>query len=255
MSVRLIRVLSRPTRSSPRTLAAPHGLFPSLLQPARSSLANGPARSFFSSPLCLDVPSSDESRQTRRVEIKQQPGDKPQYAKLASSNGRSPCAAYHDMSDEEYFDPNRPLRWLVAMDFSYNAWRALRAVKQLMRLERKDTLIVFSVPPVPFLDVGDDTRFFYPPELLKEAMDNAVKAMERVHDECRDLVGFYSCEVSEPGDARELVLMRLERKGAADRIDYAVCGQRGKSRLLNIVLGSVAVHLVHYAPTSVVVVK
>ena len=187
--------------------------------------------------------------------MKQQPGDKPQYVKPSTTDGRSPCAAYHGMTDEQYFDPRRPLRYLVAMDFSINAWRALRAVKQLINIDRNDTVIIFSVPPVPYLDIGDDSRFYHPPELIKEAMERTVRQMEAVHEECVDIAGHYSCEVSEPGDARELVLMRLEKKEAAERIDYAVCGQRGKSRLLNIILGSVAVHLVHYAPTSVVVVK
>ena len=247
MSVRLIRALSSSAhRVAPRFLSLP---------PSRSSF--GFARSLSRSLPSLELFSKQESTETRRVEVKQQPGDRPQYSNLASSssNGRSPCAVYHDMSDADYFDPNRPLRWLVAMDFSFNAWRALKAAKQLMSLERKDTLVVFAVPPVPYLDIGDDSRFWCPPELIKEAMDRAVEQMQAVHEECRDLVGYYSCEVSEPGDARELVLMRLEKKGAAERIDYAVCGQRGKSRLLNIILGSVAVHLVHYAPTSVVVVK
>ena len=246
-----MHVLSAAKRAAPQVLS--RGFSRPFLQPALS--AAGATRSFFPSPTRLGLFSKEESRQTRRVELKQSPGDKPQYIDTRSSDSRSPCAAYHDMTDDAYFDPARPLRWLVAMDFSYNAWRALAAAKQLMRLERKDTLVVFAVPPVPFLDVGDDSRFYCPPELIKEAMDRAVQQMEAVHQQCRGLEGNYSCEVSEPGDARELVLMRLERKGEAERIDYAVCGQRGKSRLLNIILGSVAVHLVHYAPTSVVVVK
>ena len=253
MSVR-IRVLSAANRVPPRALSLAYSRSTFLrLQPTLHACV--PARSFFRSQPPLGLLSRDESSQTRRVGVKQSEGDKPQYAKPDSTDDRSPCAIYHNMTDADYFDPSRPLRWLVAMDFSFNAWRALRAAKQLMNVERKDTLIVFSVPPVPYLDIGDDSRFYYPPELIKEAIDRAVKQMEVVHEECRDILGHYSCEVSEPGDARELVLMRLEKKDAADRIDYAIVGQRGKSRLLNIILGSVAVHLVHYAPTSVVVVK
>ena len=254
MSVRLIRVLSVANRVSPRALFHPRRISQSTLQPALLSTI-GPHRSFFPSLPSFGLFSKEESRQTRQVDVKKQPGDQPQYVKPTSTDGRSPSAVYHNMSDAEYFDPNRPLRWLVAMDFSYNAWRALRAAKQLMNFDRKDTLIVFAVPPVPYIDIGDDTRFFYPPELIREAIDRSIQQMEGVHEELKDILGYYSCEVSEPGDARELVLMRLEKKEAAERIDYAVCGQRGKSRLLNIILGSVAVHLVHYAPTSVVVVK
>ena len=254
LSARLTRLLASASGAHLRVMHKASTVSRILAPSVLPSAAAGSFRSFHSSPLRCEL-SSKEARETRRVEVKQQPGDKPQYAKPDSDGERSPCAAWHDMSDEEYFDPRRPLRWLVAMDFSYNAWRALRAAKQLMRLDRKDTLVVFAVPPVPFLNVGDDSRLWYPPELIAEAVDKCVKQMESVHEECRELMGYYSCEVSEPGDARELVLMRLEKKGAAERIDYAVCGQRGKSRLLNIILGSVAVHLVHYAPTSVVVVK
>lgn len=254
MSGRFVRVLAGANSALPRVMPSSYRFVSQ--QASRPALsAVGPVRSFFPSLPSLGVFSAEESRQTRRVEVKQQPGDRSQYVQPDTNDDRSPCAAYHDMADEEYFDQARPLRWLVAMDFSLNAWRALRAAKQLMSVERKDSLIVFAVPPVPYLDLGDDSRFWAPPELIREAVDKAVQQMEAVHEECRDLMGYYSCEVSEPGDARELVLMRLERKGAAERIDYAVCGQRGKSRLLNIILGSVAVHLVHYAPTSVVVVK
>ena len=199
------------------------------------------------------APSRSTRSETRVLRVRE--GEATPAEVTSSTGDRSPCALYHDMSDEEYFDPTRPLRWLVAMDFSVNAWRALRGAKQLMNRERSDALVVFSVPVVPLIDVGDDTTFYHGTEVVREAIDACVRQMEAVHEECRDLMGHYSCEVSEPAsDPRELILMRLERKGE-ERIDYAVCGQRGRSRLLNIILGSVAIHLAHYAPTSVVIVK
>jgi nucleotide-binding universal stress UspA family protein len=184
-------------------------------------------------------------------------GDDPSSpAKVGPSTGpRSPSAEYAGMSDSEYFDPHRPLRWLVAMDFSVNAWRALKGAKQLLRKDRGDHLVIFSVPFIPFSDLGNDLSFSPPPDLVEEATERAVKAMEEVHEECRDLMGYYTCEVSEPAsDPREIILMRVERTGEG-RVDYVVCGQRGTSRLLNILLGSVAIHLAHYSPTSVVIIK
>ena len=268
MTSRVLRsvgvVVSTMVRSLNST-AARHG--PVRLPPL--PLSGGPPRSFHSTPPPLlglftsakpsspsasnSVPSSGD-RKTSVVTVK---GDQPSRpAKVGpSSSPNSPSAEFHQMSDDEFFDPRRPLRWLVAMDFSVNAFRALKGAKQLMRRDRGDSLVVFSVPVVPFLDPLNDAHPFYPPEVIQEAVDRAVKSMEAVHDECRDLMGYYSCEVSEPAsDPREIVLMRCERTGEG-RVDYAVCGQRGRSRLLNILLGSVAIHLAHYSPTSVVIIK
>jgi nucleotide-binding universal stress UspA family protein len=93
-------------------------------------------------------------------------------------------------------------------------------------------------------------------DVVREVLDRCIAQMEAVHEACRDIMGAYSCEVTEPAsDPREIVLMRLKRQGAEGRIDYAVCGQRGRSRLLNIIMGSVAIHLALYSPTSVVIIK
>ena len=222
------------------------------------------ARGFglFSSPKgSSDPPSSPSSSsasspsdQTQLVRVKGQ-GERAPVQLESSTGARSPAAAYHNLSDAEYFDSSRPLRWLLAMDFSPNAWRALKGVKQLMRPERGDQLTIFAVPVLSFVDLADDSTAYHGVDVVREAVDQCVEAMKAVHEECRDLMGCYTCEVSEPaGDPREIVLMRLERKGEG-RIDYAVCGQRGKSRILNILLGSVASHLANYAPTSVVIVK
>lgn len=141
------------------------------------------------------------------------------------------------------------------MDFSANAFRALKGAKQLFRPDRGDEIIVFAVPIIPLLDRGDDFTAVAPPDLMEEAVNSCLTAMEHVHQECKDIMGHYTCEVSQPaGDAREVILMRLERKGEG-KIDYAVCGQRGRSRVKDLLLGNVALHLSHYAPTSVVIVK
>jgi nucleotide-binding universal stress UspA family protein len=246
-------------RSSRRTLVGLSCQTPLFLPRSFHSTTSPPPLGLFSSDrssTSSNPPSpSDSTNRTQVIRVKDKHGSSTPAKVKSSLLSHSPSADFAGLSDDEFFDPRRPLRWLVAMDFSANAWRALKGAKQLLRRDRGDFLVIFSVPVLPFIDVGDDTTLFHGVDIIQEAVDAAVKGMEAVHDECRDLMGAYACEVSEPAsDPRELLLMRLERQGEG-RIDYAVCGQRGRSRLLNIVLGSVAIHLAHYSPTSVVIVK
>lgn len=171
----------------------------------RLALSSRHSRTFFTATRRL---FADKAPAAAAAKSKTAEKARPQEEKEPSNiRGPVPSPDFFGQHEDTYYRADRPVKFLVAMDFSQNAWRALKTAKQLFNKARGDHIVVFTVPIVPLPTVFDDLPFL-PHDAAQEAKDLCDKRLDEVRIHLGDIAGQFSTEVSEPAtDAREIVLV------------------------------------------------
>jgi len=259
-----IIMIARSFRSlSVLSSSSSHGFKPNLkssLSLVVSSLFLSGASSlvFASSALFRPFSTSDNPQRTAASSKPLMPAvDQSKKEPSTTLTGPLATSEYLGMAENEYFSPKRPLRFLVPLDFSQPSFRALKIARQMMQYERGDELVILHVPLTPPPNSAfDEPLMFVNKETRREIMDRAEKHLDVVRVLLQDIVGRFSIEIAEPvSDPRETLLLRCEKREPNERCDIVVCGQRGGSHLVSMLLGSVTTHLVHSSPIPVLVVR
>jgi nucleotide-binding universal stress UspA family protein len=100
------------------------------------------------------------------------------------------------------------------------------------------------------LGVVEPSHLWTTPEVAEEARRRANETVQQGVEKLR-ACGWDATGVVESGDAKTVILDRIERSGA----DFVVVGSHGASALSRFLLGNVAAAVLRYAPCSVEIVR
>ncbi len=147
-------------------------------------------------------------------------------------------------------DGKLPHKFLVLLDGSTYSLGALAEAKRLMKIERGDTLILLTVPPLIELNPALTGEMI---KIMTSHRDAAVhRIMSRAEKECADIVGHYSVMIEAPASGpRQGILDAAERED----VDYIVLGSRGMGAIARVLRGSTSEFVVTHSPRTVIVVK
>lgn len=141
------------------------------------------------------------------------------------------------------------LKFLIAVDGSEHARRAIDAVARLARASAQLEVILLNVRSEPSFH-GDLT-----PTTFQE-LDGALRAEQvRVLKEAANQAQEGGLNVVASLDPCGMVASEIVRAATEKKVDQIVLGTRGLGALGGLFLGSVAQRVVHLAPVPVLLVK
>ena len=143
------------------------------------------------------------------------------------------------------------MKIVLGFDESAHAVAALRWIVRTQKPADTHVTIVSAVHvPVTAHAEAHMTTMPYPTERIEEVTRQHEELCQRAEATLKQ-AGFATSWKVLPGDPREALVESARNEQA----DLLVVGSHGRSALLKLLLGSVALHVVSHAPCDVLVVK
>lgn len=193
-----------------------------------------------------NIPSATVSRTASFIDASK-PFTQCSYTTLNGGNGKSFSTTNENKEDK------RSRSYMVCLDGSDNAFRALTVAKRLMQPNKGDHLYIVSIPPLIEVNPGLGEEFIN--ALHKERDLSIEKLLNQAAVMCESyphLKGHITTVAGTPaGGPREEILTLAEKY----KVDFLVLGSRGLSPMKRLLLGSISNYVINHAHCNVIVVK
>ena len=146
--------------------------------------------------------------------------------------------------------PSKPLRVLIALDFSFHSRQALKFIQSLPFPSKAEGFVLHVIDPPPRMaafTIGYDEYWEKRNVLIREKLFETSERYLAQFDKGNLPV----TSLIKEGVTSQEILKAIKRH----RIDLVVLGPRGLSGIARFLMGSVSEWLIHHAPCSVLVVR